>query len=244
MKMLKNRTALGVLCIVLSLSICFILTPLFNAKTNEEVEIVMVTKNISKGEVITKDDVTDLVVGSHNLPSSVLRDPNSVIGKYATADLMVGDYVLKDDVTDTEYKDNSYLYDLDGSKQAMSISIKSFAAGLSAKLMAGDIISIIAPDYPQSGNASIPPELQYVKVLAVTGSTGIDTDKQQTQTSSTSSTQPQLPATITLLVSPAQSKLLAELEVNGKSYIVLVYRGNKENADKFLQAQEDVLNGK
>ena len=35
MKLLKNRTVLGVLCIAVSLLICFAVTPLVNARSEE-----------------------------------------------------------------------------------------------------------------------------------------------------------------------------------------------------------------
>lgn len=47
MRFLKNRTVLGVLCIVLSLIICFAVTPLFNKAMSEKTEIVRVP--IQKG---------------------------------------------------------------------------------------------------------------------------------------------------------------------------------------------------
>ena len=52
MRFLKNRTVLGVLCIVLSLIICFAVTPLFNKAMSEKTEIVRVVKPISVGEEI------------------------------------------------------------------------------------------------------------------------------------------------------------------------------------------------
>ncbi len=51
----------------------------------------------------------------------------------------------------------------------------------------------------------------------------------------------ELPSTVTLLVTPEQSKVLAELEEEGTIHLTLVYRGSKENAEKFLSAQDDVL---
>ena len=51
----------------------------------------------------------------------------------------------------------------------------------------------------------------------------------------------ELPSTVTLLVTPEQSKVLAELEEEGTIHLTLVYRGSKENAEKFLTAQDDVL---
>ena len=46
MKLLKNRTVLGILCIVLSLAICFLVTPLFNQAISQKTEIVRVQKSI------------------------------------------------------------------------------------------------------------------------------------------------------------------------------------------------------
>lgn len=44
MKLLKNRTVLGVICIALSLIICFAITPLFNAAKDRTTEIVRMKK--------------------------------------------------------------------------------------------------------------------------------------------------------------------------------------------------------
>ena len=72
MRFLKNRTVLGVLCIVLSLIICFAVTPLFNKAMSEKTEIVRVVKPISVGEEITSDMVKTIEVGSYNLPDDVV----------------------------------------------------------------------------------------------------------------------------------------------------------------------------
>lgn len=44
MSFLKNRTVVGVICILLSLLICFGLTPLFNQSVSQKAEIVRVIK--------------------------------------------------------------------------------------------------------------------------------------------------------------------------------------------------------
>lgn len=51
----------------------------------------------------------------------------------------------------------------------------------------------------------------------------------------------ELPGTVTLLVTPEQSTVLAELEADGKLYVSLVYRGTSENAARFIEAQDRVL---
>ena len=42
-------------------------------------------------------------------------------------------------------------------------------------------------------------------------------------------------------MSPEQSKVLADLEADGKLHLSLVYRGTKENAGKFIEAQDELL---
>lgn len=87
MRFLKNRTVLGVLCIVLSLIICFAVTPLFNKAMSEKTEIVRVVKPISVGEEITSDMVKTIEVGSYNLPDDVVKHSDTVVGAFASADL-------------------------------------------------------------------------------------------------------------------------------------------------------------
>ena len=174
MSFLKNRTVVGVICILLSLLICFGLTPLFNQSVSQKAEIVRVVQPIRAGDEITESMVQIVEVGGYNLPEDVLRQKESAVGKYATADLAVGDYIIPSKLSDAPAAENAYLYSLDGSQQAISVSIKSFAEGLSGKLQSGDIVSVIAPDYKQQGQTVVPAELQYVEIISVTAPSGYD----------------------------------------------------------------------
>ena len=221
MSIFKNRTVIGVICILLALVICFGITPLFNQSISQKAEIVRVTKDIYAGELITRDMVTTAEVGSYNLPSGILREKDSVVGKYAKADLAVGDYILAAKLSDAPAAENAYLYNLDGTKQAISVTIKSFATGLSGKLQSGDIVSVIVADYPEDGETTIPAELQYVEIISVTASTGYDAN-----TGEATEEEKELPSTVTFLVLPEQTKVLAELEQVAKLHLALVYRGH------------------
>lgn len=90
---------------------------------------------------------------------------------------------------------------------------KSFAEGLSGKLQSGDIVSVIAPDYKQQGQTVVPAELQYVEVISVTASSGYDANTGEP--AADEEDDKELPDTVTLLVSPEQAKVLAELEAEG-----------------------------
>jgi pilus assembly protein CpaB len=238
MSLFKNRTVFGVFCIVLSLLICFGITPLFNQGISQKTEIVRVTKEIKTGDVITKDMVQTVEVGGYNLPENVLKSKETVVGNYALADMSIGDYILNTKVSKTPAAENAYLYNLDGSKQAISITIKSFANGLSGKLQSGDIVSVIAPDYKKQGATMIPPELKYVEVISVTTSSGYDANTGEQEADAE---EKELPSTVTLLVTPEQGNILASLEADGETHLSLVYRGESANTKKFLDMQTEIL---
>ena len=235
MKIFRNRTVIGVLCILLALIICFGVTPLFSRSASEKTEIVRVTKDIKEGDEITAEMVQTVEVGAYNLPQNLMTDKKEVIGKYATADLAAGDYILSSKLSAVPAAENAYLYNLDGTKQAISVTIKSFATGLSGKLESGDIVTVIVADYQGKGETAIPPELQYVEVISVTASSGYDANTGEVVD------EKELPSTVTLLVTTEQAKVLAELEQDSELHLALVYRGTPENAAKFIAAQDALI---
>lgn len=235
MKIFRNRTVIGVLCILLALIICFGVTPLFSRSASEKTEIVRVTKDIKEGDEITAEMVQTVEVGAYNLPQNLMTDKKAVIGKYATADLAAGDYILSSKLSAVPAAENAYLYNLDGKKQAISVTIKSFATGLSGKLESGDIVTVIVADYQGKGETAIPPELQYVEVISVTASSGYDANTGEVVD------EKELPSTVTLLVTTEQAKVLAELEQDSELHLALVYRGTPENAAKFIAAQDALI---
>lgn len=107
MKFMKNRTVVGILCIALSLLICFGITPLFNQSISLKTEIVRVAKEIKTGDEITKDMVQTVEVGAYNLPENILKTKETVIGTFATADFAVGDYILNTKVSQTPAYENA-----------------------------------------------------------------------------------------------------------------------------------------
>lgn len=235
MKIFRNRTVIGVLCILLALIICFGVTPLFSRSASEKTEIVRVTKDIKEGDEITAEMVQTVEVGAYNLPQNLMTDKKEVVGKYATADLAAGDYILSSKLSAVPAAENAYLYNLDGKKQAISVTIKSFATGLSGKLESGDIVTVIVADYQGKGETAIPPELQYVEVISVTASSGYDANTGEVLD------EKELPSTVTLLATTEQAKVLAELEQDSELHLALVYRGTPENAAKFIAAQDALI---
>lgn len=234
----KNRMVIGAVCIVLSMIVCFGITPLFNSGLKAQTDIVRVKADISRGDKITDSMIEVISVGAHNLPADVVKSKDEVLGKYAVYDMVSGDNILSGKLSAEPLTEYEYLTRLDGKKVAVSVTIPSFAAGLSGKLEAGDIISLIAVD-GDTGITKTPPELRYVEVLAATASTGSDkVYKGNENTNEDENPEESLPSTLTLLVNMKQAELLADLEANMTFHATLVYRGSRDNAEKFLTVQE------
>ena len=99
---------------------------------------------------------------------------------------------------------------------------------------------MIAPDYRNMGETVIPDELQYIEVIAVTAGSGDDANTGQKKEDQEDE-EKELPSTVTLLGSPIQCRILAEMEADGKLHVALVYRGDPEQARQFLAAQATEL---
>ncbi|MFS0723693.1 Flp pilus assembly protein CpaB [Paenibacillus sp. 1P07SE] len=240
MSWIKNRTVLGTSCIILSLILCLGIAPLLNRSASEQVAIVRIVQDVARGEAIAATHVENANVGAYNLPADVLKSSDDVVGQYATVDLKAGDYVLPSKLSAVPL--DAYLTRLDGQKQALSVTIKSLAAGLSGKLQPGDIVSLIAADYGDLRTTALPPELQYVEVLSVTTSRGLDA--QSATNDQKDENEKELPSTLTLLVQPQQAVLLTDIENKGKLHAALVYRGDAATAQRFLDQQDAYFTSK
>ena len=231
---MKNRTIIGIVCIVLALVVTFAVAPLVNRMAESRVDIVRMTKDVVQGHRISENDVEVVKVGGYNLPADVIQKKENVVGRFATTDLKAGDYLLPSKLTNTSDKANDVFRTLNGDKQAISITIQTFAGGLSGKLQNGDIVQLVV--YRNStAKTFIPGALTYVKVITTTTAEGADKDELTVNEDGTY----ELPSTVTLLVNQAQAKLLVEYENSGRIHADLVYRGDEATAQKFLDAQDD-----
>ena len=235
---MKNRTIIGIICIVVALVLSFAIAPLVNKFADSRVDIVRITRDITQGHKLTADDIEIVTIGSFGMPADVITDKEAVIGKYASCDLKKTDFLLPSKISDNADSASDVFMNLDGSQVAMSITIPSFAGGLSGKLTNGDIVSLIIYTDADGENTAIVPEaLQYVRVITSTTAAGLDKDELIQNEDGTY----ELPTTVTLLVNPMQAQLLAEYENNSKIHAVLVSRGNDKQATKMLAEQSVIL---
>lgn len=231
---LNNRFLFGILSIFLAAAIAFVALPTIAKQTNGKTEIVHIVQPVVKGSQITNKDVQVVEVGSYNLPGNIARTTEDVVGKYAVTDLMAGDYILASKISATPISSDIVLSHIPSGKVAISMTVKTLASGLSDKLLAGDIIRI----YHFMDEARDIPELQFVKVLSVTDSRGVNIDNTKEPTEEEEKLQS---ATITVLASPEQAKLITAMENDGVAHVALISRGNDTLAGELLSVQEQVL---
>ena len=231
-KTVSNRTVIGVICIVAALIICFGVAPMVNKISEGTTKVVRVIAPIALGAQITESDVKIEEVGKQGLPEDAITDIDVVVGKYATCDMCVGDYIMPSKVADTMNNVAQIMNNLNADEKIISVSLGSFAQGLSGKLMSGDIVSVLVYDATEDASVT-PKELQYVRVITSTTAAGVDKD-QITDNSQ--------PVTVTLLVNKKQAELLAKYESTTSMHFVLEYRGDPEIAKTYLATQQAYFN--
>lgn len=231
---LNNRFIFGILSLVLAAVIAFVALPTIARQTNGKTEIVRITQPVLKGEKITNDNAEVVEVGGYNLPSNVAHSMEDVEGLYVTADLAAGDYILTSKVSTVPVSSDVALNDIPSGKVAISLTVKTLASGLSDKLQPNDIIRI----YHFLETAEEVPELRFVKVLSVTDSDGINVDNTKEPTEDE---EPQQSATITVLASPEQARIITEMENDGVAHVALISRNNDQLAEELLAEQDKTL---
>ena len=230
---MKNRTIIGIVCIVLALVVTFAVAPLVNKLSDSRTDIVRLKNDIVQGHMIQESDIEVVTVGSTGLPTNIITKKEAVVGKFAACDLKANTDLLQSMISDKSDSADDVFHTLDGKKQAISITISSFAGGLSGKLENDDIVSLVIFEN-ETNEATIPGGLTYVKVITTTTAEGFDKDELTPNEDGTY----ELPTTLTLLVNPTQAKMLVEYENRGVIHADLVYRGDSKTAQKFLDAQD------
>lgn len=231
---LNNRFLFGMLSLLLAAIIAFVALPTIARQTNGKTEIVRITQPVQKGEQITAANTEVVEVGSFNLPPNIAHALEDVNGLYATADLLQGDYILTTKVSLVPISSDVALNSIPSGMTAISLTVKTLASGLSDKLQPGDIIRI----YHFLDTAEEVPELRYVRVLSVTDADGINVDNTREPTEDEEKKQS---ATITVLASPEQARIITMLENDGVAHVALISRGNDSLAEELLAEQAQTL---
>jgi pilus assembly protein CpaB len=155
MKLFRNRFLIGLLCIGLGLAVSLLAIPkLTKDRAPDMVAALRLKVDVPAGEQINADMLEAIAVDKNIIPDSVITSPESVSGQFAAADLFAGDYLTSAKVR-SQQDDLDYLKTAtDKGLRLVSITLPSLAAGVSGKVLPGDVISIMALMKMQNADAS------------------------------------------------------------------------------------------
>ena len=230
---MKNRTIIGIICLILAILVTFVVAPLINRLVEDTEEVVIILQDMKQGAQITEDMVELSSFPKDKIPAGAIRETKDVLGKYAASNLYAGDCMTQAKITADGNTAEDVFATLDGSKVAISVTVDSIAAAVSGKLQNGDIITFFITEQ-DTDKAIQPGALTYLQVVTTTTSDGIAQDAIVEHEDGSFS----LPSTVTVLANAEQAKLLASYEGNASIHVAFVYRGDKETAGKFLAAQD------
>lgn len=238
----SKRVILCVVCVVVALVLAFGLLPrLSKLIFPQDKNTLIMTENVTAGTIITADMLEAAVVTDLPLSDGYIENIDDAVGKYALTDLQMGDYITTAKVGSELPFANAFIYELKDGEEAISITIKSVAAGVANKVRAGDIVRVYATFPSAIGDdeeleAQTFGWLQYVRVLSVAAGEAAEAGDEDGDGEIDDI------SVVTLLANAEQAKLLAGLEAEATIHLAIIERGDEERALKLLNQQAAVGN--
>ena len=239
-RIVRSHIFIGILSIITGLLVSFVLTPIYSSALEKKGEVVKVKRPIKAGALIKNEDVETVQIGIFNISSKIIRNKKSVVGKYAKTALYPEMYVVKESLSDIPVEQDLYLNDIPDNKYAISVTVQNYAAGLSSKLLRGDIVSVVVKRKDDEGVTicEMPDSLMYMEVLSTTQESGTDKKSIKSDTDNTNSNELEKLATVTLLANKMQVAELSGYEGEAAVHLALKSRNNDEMKEKLLLTQE------
>ncbi len=103
-KVFKSKIFLGTICLILAAVLAFVALPSFYSSKSETTNAVKLNQDIPVGTVISGEMLSTVEVGSFGLPGSVVLNKDDAIGKVASENMYVGEYLTNSRlITEEEY---------------------------------------------------------------------------------------------------------------------------------------------
>lgn len=239
-RVFRNHVFLGLLSIFFGLLVSFVLTPMYSEAVEKKENVVRVKRKVTAGSRIEEKDLEVIGTGIYNMSDRIIRSKEELIGKYLRTDMYPGMYVVREAVSDTPVQKDLYLENIPEDKYAISVTVQNFAAGLSSKLLQGDVVSLIVKKQNADGmiECEVPDTLMYMEVLGATQEGGKDRTKISEDIEDKKSKNERL-ATVTLSANKYQIAELTSYEGEAMIHIALKSRNNEVEKLKFLTIQEE-----
>ena len=166
---MKKRIIIGVILLILAIILSFVIAPLIQKWSSGNIKVIRCKKDIDSFSLIKEEDIEEVYIGKYNLSDNIIKNKEQIIGKYALSKIYSGDYFTQDKLSENSKDSENVFSSLNGEERAYSVNISSISQGVGNTLGYGDIVSIVCN---QNGNAFIPQDLKYLKVISLKNSRG------------------------------------------------------------------------
>ena len=265
MKILRNKFLIGILCIVIGVTVGFVLLPRSQDADINMTRVVRLRQDVEAGAKLEEAMMEIATIPAESVPDGASPAMEFFLNRYASTPLYKGDVLTAAKVRDT-LVDPVAAAAAKG-KQLVSVTVPSLSAGVSGTLQPGDVVSIMvtskvtqfnqnlglltpaedSEDEPLQGGGLIssvtresqtwiPEELRYLEVCKVSSSDGTDALVNGDKNKDEPN---RLPVTITFYATGEQALKLAEVEQNGEIHVTFLARGDA--ADAYIPRAERVL---
>ena len=251
MKLFKNKTFIGIICVIIGLIIGFIVIPKANDKVNEQANIVVANTFIEQGEKITAAMITTTTVDENIVGETALLEED-IIGKYAVTSIYSNDFITPHKVSEILSPEDLLAIATQKGLRVVSITLPSLASSVSGRLQAGDVVTLMVTEKNDNLNATLETGEQIqaeqsgayivdeIKYLEVAMLTTTDASDSYVNANPTDDEKNRLPVTISFFVTEKQALLLAEIERDSQIHIAFVARGT--NTSGYIDAEIKVFN--
>lgn len=225
---MKNRTLIGIICIILAFALFFVVLPLFNKSTDstETVMVIRAKEKIEKGALVTEGMIEAVEIAKASATGKELKTKKDAIGMYATCSIFPGDALTAEKLAEGKTGAAEALYNLSEGEFAVTLSSTGDEMTLSGQLQNGDIVRI----FLNNGSVSTcPDELRFVRVITTVTSAGKNRDTYSVGDGSDK------PSAVMFAVNEAQAQLLF---ANKSISCAFICHGDDARAESYLAEQK------
>lgn len=237
----KKNTARMVIVIfflLVAAAISFFLLPNIYKLEGATTEVVMLRQDVTVGQIIDENMVATVEVGAYGLDSSVVRNPEDIIGMYAaqnikSVELLYGSKFTNINPLADEGEASTEIPVLDN-QMLVSLQVPSIAAAGAGSIMPGDKVNTAVyiaeangsvyygeeeEDEEDGSNVIFPEQLQNLTVYRVKTAQLTSVNPNGDPNSSTNT---RIPAYITLLCTQEQAELLLDYSYTNSVHFIEV----------------------
>lgn len=211
---MRSRLLCAVGCFFLAVLLLFFAVPLTAKQMYPKIEVVRTTKSIEHGAMFDADDLEVVRMGAYPLSDTAVTDIYDVIGRYAAVDIVSGDILLTEKVSQVPFQDGEAMSLLPEGYETAVAMVQIMEGSEVTALQTGDIIKMNGYD---DGLIDIP-ALNFVRVI-----TAMEPDAEGV-------------IWITVSANQRQSTFL-EKHRKDVFHVSVMVRENEELAEKLLQQQ-------